>query len=334
MILMKNKENLSPLDISIENDSPRCTELFIHYVTQLHEGSYSELIFRRFNQLLSMNIQSFYEYLESCFFQTLQMKNIKYLPLKNNRELWLGAHSSCLLDEIFMSKHTFNGEERRRKRQQHLQQKIKEEQVWAKLIQKHKPVIEKFINSSNTLCFIYFFDTLTIENRLHKSSLAFSFQKNGSRGVKLMRKSTIGQNDKLESTKVNKHPQTFKPKLNSNSFNYEFSESANENEMFEFSDEEGDESEYDQNENDEEDESGDNESEQEDSKSETPVSHSVFYTENYEEDISNLFSSINENYYQSDSSHLSANVRSTIHPLKTIAKMPQQECKFLFYHIL
>ena len=65
MILVKNKQNISPLDITIENESPRCTELMLRSISLLGSGSYSSLIYERFDKLLGMNLKAFYEYLDS-----------------------------------------------------------------------------------------------------------------------------------------------------------------------------------------------------------------------------------------------------------------------------
>lgn len=84
-----------------------------------------------------MNITAFYEYLDSCFFQTAQMKAIKYLNLKKDKEPWLVTHSSCLIDEVFVQKYC-NLEEKENKvqemglkneqdKQEHLQMIFEEE---------------------------------------------------------------------------------------------------------------------------------------------------------------------------------------------------------------
>lgn len=134
MILMKNKENISPLDITIENDSPKCTELMLNSLSKLDTGIYSPLIFERFNKLLEMNIRSFYDYLDSCFFQTIQMQNTKYLPLIHGEFPWVGAHRSCLIDELFREKYTSDGAERLAKRLKEIKQRQELE---------HKKKIEK-----------------------------------------------------------------------------------------------------------------------------------------------------------------------------------------------
>jgi hypothetical protein len=65
MILIKNNNKKSPLDLTIEHDSPKTTELLLRHLSLLNTGSYSNLIYHNFERLLSMNLRSFYEYLDS-----------------------------------------------------------------------------------------------------------------------------------------------------------------------------------------------------------------------------------------------------------------------------
>jgi hypothetical protein len=124
-ILMKNKKNKSPLDITLDNESPKNTELLLRKLIQFKDENMSNLFFDRFNELLAMNITIFYDYLESCFFQTVQMKGIKYLKLKDNAYPLMIPHSSCLIDEIFVDKYCKTEE---KKNLEQDKKKIEEEQ--------------------------------------------------------------------------------------------------------------------------------------------------------------------------------------------------------------
>lgn len=64
-ILMKNKYNKSPLDITLDNESPLNTELLLRKLALFKNTSLSSLFYDRFNQLLGMNIKAFHEYLDS-----------------------------------------------------------------------------------------------------------------------------------------------------------------------------------------------------------------------------------------------------------------------------
>ena len=92
-ILMKNGKNKSPLDITLDNESPKNTEVLLRKLIGFKDENMSILFYNRFNELLAMNITAFHDYLDSCFFQTVQMKGIKYLKLKNSVPLMV-SHSS------------------------------------------------------------------------------------------------------------------------------------------------------------------------------------------------------------------------------------------------
>ena len=104
-ILIKNNQNKSPLDISIENKSPKIIELMLKKLSYFKNECLSHLFYDRFNVLLDMNSNVFHQYLNSCFFQTIQMKNTRYLELKSCDYPLLVTHSSCLIDEIFIKKY-------------------------------------------------------------------------------------------------------------------------------------------------------------------------------------------------------------------------------------
>ena len=64
-ILMENDNGKTPLDITIENDSPKTTDLLLKTLSQLEEGSYSQQFFDKFPKLLEMKLNSFHEFLNS-----------------------------------------------------------------------------------------------------------------------------------------------------------------------------------------------------------------------------------------------------------------------------
>lgn len=72
---------------------------------QFGDMAFSRHIFHLFDQLFDMEISAFNEYLETCYFQTIQMKNVKHLDLKSKKPFLILTHTSCVIDEIFMKKH-------------------------------------------------------------------------------------------------------------------------------------------------------------------------------------------------------------------------------------
>ena len=111
-ILMKNNKGMSPLDITIVNESPKNTELLLRKLTLFKDQTLSKLFFERFNELLRMNIKAFNEYLATCFFQTEQMKSIKYMTLKSSSMPFMASNSTCLIDKRFIDKHCTDDEKK------------------------------------------------------------------------------------------------------------------------------------------------------------------------------------------------------------------------------
>lgn len=64
-ILMKNKRGKSPIDITIDNESPKCTELLLKKLTLFQDSKLSNLFYDRFIELFNMNLKAFHQYLES-----------------------------------------------------------------------------------------------------------------------------------------------------------------------------------------------------------------------------------------------------------------------------
>ena len=49
------------------------------------------------------------------------MKNIKYLSLKDNSDIFMTAHSSCLLDRHFFEKYTKQGSKEKKLREKEME---------------------------------------------------------------------------------------------------------------------------------------------------------------------------------------------------------------------
>jgi len=64
-ILMKNNKGKTPLDLSIENDSPKCTDLLLSTLAKVDQGNYSQLFYGIFGELLRMKLISFHTFLDS-----------------------------------------------------------------------------------------------------------------------------------------------------------------------------------------------------------------------------------------------------------------------------
>lgn len=64
-ILMKNKRGKSPLDITLDNESPKNTEILLKKLAVFKDLSLSKVFYQRFPELLGMDLTAFHDYLES-----------------------------------------------------------------------------------------------------------------------------------------------------------------------------------------------------------------------------------------------------------------------------
>ena len=85
---MKNHKGETPLDIAIRYESTKTIDIFFKYLAQLGGGGLSRLIKSNFPKLFELGLLSFYEYLNSWYFQTNQMKGIKFLNLKDESKTY------------------------------------------------------------------------------------------------------------------------------------------------------------------------------------------------------------------------------------------------------
>jgi len=104
-LVMKDNHGKSPLDIALDKRFYKNIELMIKKLWLVKDQNLSHLFSDRFTDLFSMNITAFYQYLDGCFFQTFQMRDSKYIELKNETSLWLAHHQSWLIDEVFRRKY-------------------------------------------------------------------------------------------------------------------------------------------------------------------------------------------------------------------------------------
>lgn len=105
MILMTNKRGKTPLDITLDNESPKNTEALLRKLIIFKDHRLSQLYYKRFKDLFNMNITAFHDCLEACFFQTTQMKSIKYLKLRDKSLPVCVPHISAIIDETFVDKY-------------------------------------------------------------------------------------------------------------------------------------------------------------------------------------------------------------------------------------
>lgn len=65
MLLLKNKDNKTTLDIAMENNSTKIIDLILNHLLKLGGFSCSQMIYKEFSELFRMNLKSFEKYLNS-----------------------------------------------------------------------------------------------------------------------------------------------------------------------------------------------------------------------------------------------------------------------------
>ena len=105
MLVMPNSNGSTPVDIALDNQSPRCLELMLAKLATLSSVKCAHLVLDRLEELLAMDLRSFQSFLGSCVFQTPQMKQITTLNLKEETEMFFDSHSSCMIDKAFTAKY-------------------------------------------------------------------------------------------------------------------------------------------------------------------------------------------------------------------------------------
>ena len=68
MLLMPDKNGNTPVDIALDNQSPKCLELMLAKIATLTQIKASRVFADRFGELFDMDLASFQTFLDSCFF--------------------------------------------------------------------------------------------------------------------------------------------------------------------------------------------------------------------------------------------------------------------------
>ena len=68
MLLLEDKNGNTPLDIVLDNRSPKCLELILDKLAKVTGVACTRVFQDRLEELFEMDIQAFHTYLESCFF--------------------------------------------------------------------------------------------------------------------------------------------------------------------------------------------------------------------------------------------------------------------------
>ena len=105
MLVLENSQGKSPLQLAIDNNSARIIEMMLNCLLKLGHFSLSRKIFTNFSTLFKMNLRSFEKYLNTCYFETEQMRSINKLDLPESQGT-IREHFACsILDVEFYKKY-------------------------------------------------------------------------------------------------------------------------------------------------------------------------------------------------------------------------------------
>ena len=104
--MKKSNSKESPLDKAIINKDLKIIELIITKLLLMKDYKISHMFHDSFVELLSIDLPCFHSYLSECFFQTIQMQDVRYIDVKLEDGFWMTHHHSCLIDDNFINKYT------------------------------------------------------------------------------------------------------------------------------------------------------------------------------------------------------------------------------------
>jgi ankyrin repeat protein len=101
LILAPNKQGLTPLDISIENNSAKVVEMLLSSLENISYYKLSAAIYKQFDNLFEMDIDAFRSFLNTCYVQSEQMKLMSKLDTGGSDQVILRHSLSSILSEKF-----------------------------------------------------------------------------------------------------------------------------------------------------------------------------------------------------------------------------------------
>jgi hypothetical protein len=82
-ILYKNHDGKTALDIAIDQEAPKSIEVLLNNLRSLSDYSLSRHLYHHFEVLFEMGLKCFEDYLETCFFKTIEMKETNKLRIRD-----------------------------------------------------------------------------------------------------------------------------------------------------------------------------------------------------------------------------------------------------------
>lgn len=104
-IMIKNSNGNTPLELAYNYKNSMTLRILLLGLASLGQDHVSRKFYDKFPDMIVDGLKSFQEYIETCFFQTIQMKSMQYLSMKDDSAVVLASHNSCVLSEEFLQGH-------------------------------------------------------------------------------------------------------------------------------------------------------------------------------------------------------------------------------------
>jgi hypothetical protein len=105
MMFIQDNRGKTPIEESIDNNSPKIVELFLDFTQDIKEFKLSKMIYKRFDVLFDLGIETFRNFLNICYFSTPQMAMMKKTDNKGGKDVVRHGVSCSMLPESLNHKY-------------------------------------------------------------------------------------------------------------------------------------------------------------------------------------------------------------------------------------
>lgn len=105
MMFVQDNKGKTPFEESIDNNSPKIVELFLDFTHDIKEFKLSKMVYKRFDALFDLGIETFRSFLSICYFSTPQMAMMKKTENKGGKDIVRHGVSCSMLPESLNRKY-------------------------------------------------------------------------------------------------------------------------------------------------------------------------------------------------------------------------------------
>ena len=91
-------EGSTAMDIAIQRDMVKNVELMVQKLALLPNFRLSNSLYTHFPTFFCKDLRTFFQYLDTYFFRTIQMQQNNKLLLNSEEDLYIFAHNSSLIN--------------------------------------------------------------------------------------------------------------------------------------------------------------------------------------------------------------------------------------------